>query len=106
MPNSSSNIEIVVEHRRFGRAAPALRVCDVWEDSDEKSIGKSLLFGSLWNNRGRVKRSEIAQRARRKVAGVCILLVGAWALWHWQTYRQCVATKIMEEHLGASLHSM
>lgn len=38
MPNSSSSIEIVVERRRIGRAASALRVCDVWEVLEEKSI--------------------------------------------------------------------
>jgi hypothetical protein len=73
MPNSSSNIEIVVERRRVGCAASTLR--DVWEVLEEKSFVNCtgiVLFGTMWEN----VRSENAQRARRTVSQVCIPSAG------------------------------
>jgi hypothetical protein len=48
MPNSSSNIEIVVERRRFGRIAT---LCDTGEVLEEKRIGKCTGIVSIWDNK-------------------------------------------------------
>jgi len=62
MPNSFSNVVIIVELRDRVIAVASTILCDVWEGSGEKVIGNCsgmVLFGSN-------KRRVTAQRARRR----------------------------------------